>query len=70
MSQAPGFRLDVSEAVFKLPVAAALGFTFQELADGHAETRMDWRVEHSQAPGRFRPAQLPPWPTSPGSRPG
>lgn len=48
------FRQDVADAVFRLPVAAAFGFTFHELADGRAETHLAWRAEHSHAPGAFQ----------------
>jgi uncharacterized protein (TIGR00369 family) len=49
-----GLRRDVVEAVLRLPAAAALGFTFDELADGRAVTRLGWRPEHSHAPGVFQ----------------
>ena len=51
----PGdFRRDVADAVLALPVAAAFGLTFEELADGHAVTRLTWRPEHSHTPGAFQ----------------
>lgn len=54
MTTASGFRSDVAEAVLALPVAAAFGLTFDELADGHAVTRLAWRAEHSHTPGAFQ----------------
>jgi uncharacterized protein (TIGR00369 family) len=47
-------RQDLVERVLGLPVAAALGFTFDELADGRAVARLRWRPEHSHAPGAFQ----------------
>ena len=54
MTSSPEFRHDVADWVLAMPVAAALGFTFVELADGHSETRLRWRREHSHAPGAFQ----------------
>lgn len=48
------FRHDVADWVLAMPVAAALGFSFVELANGYAETRLPWRPEHSHAPGVFQ----------------
>jgi uncharacterized protein (TIGR00369 family) len=49
-----GFRHDIADWVLAMPVAAALGLSFVELADGHSETRLRWRREHSHAPGLFQ----------------
>lgn len=49
-----GFRQDIADAVLSLPVAAAFGLTFTELAAGRAEARLAWRPEHSHAPGAFQ----------------
>lgn len=49
-----GFRRDVADAALALPVAAAFGLTFEELADGHAVTRLAWRPELSHTPGAFQ----------------
>ena len=54
MTAPSGFRRDVADAVLALPVAAAFGLTFEELADGHAVTRLTWRLEHSHTPGAFQ----------------
>lgn len=48
------FRQDVADAVLRLPVAAAFGLTFMQLAAGRAEARLAWRPEHSHAPGVFQ----------------
>jgi uncharacterized protein (TIGR00369 family) len=48
------FRQDIADALEKLPVAAAFGLSFTELADGHAVSRLAWRPEHSHAPGAFQ----------------
>ena len=48
------FRSDVADWVLGLPVAAAFGFTFCELAAGRAETRLPWRRELSHVPGAFQ----------------
>jgi uncharacterized protein (TIGR00369 family) len=47
-------RQDLVDRVLSLPVAAAFGLTFDELADGHAVARLGWRPEHSHAPGAFQ----------------
>jgi uncharacterized protein (TIGR00369 family) len=49
-----GFRQDIADAVLSLPVAAAFGLTFTELAAGRAETRLAWRPEHSHTLGAFQ----------------
>lgn len=46
-----GFRHDIADRVLGLPVAAALGLTFDELADGRATARLAWRAELSHVPG-------------------
>jgi uncharacterized protein (TIGR00369 family) len=48
------FRHDVADWVLAMPVAAALGFSFVELANGYCETRLRWRPEHSHGPGVFQ----------------
>jgi uncharacterized protein (TIGR00369 family) len=50
----PGFRRDVADAVLSLPVAAAFGLTFTQLADGRAEAQLAWRPEQSHADGVFQ----------------
>lgn len=50
----PGFRRDVADAVLSLPVAAAFGLTFTELAAGKAAAWLAWRPEHSHAYGAFQ----------------
>jgi len=50
----PGFRQDIAELVLSLPVAAAFGLTFTQLAAGRAEARLPWRPEHSHTPGAFQ----------------
>ncbi len=52
----PGFRQDIADTVLSLPVAAALGLTFTQLAAGRAEARLAWRPEHSHTPGAFQSA--------------
>jgi uncharacterized protein (TIGR00369 family) len=47
-------RQDIADRVLALPVAAALGLVFEELADGHAVSRLAWRPELSHAPGVFQ----------------
>jgi uncharacterized protein (TIGR00369 family) len=47
-------RQDVADRVLGLPVAAALGLRFTELADGRATSRLPWRPELSHAPGVFQ----------------
>lgn len=37
-----------------MPVAAALGLSFVDPADGHSATRLPWRPELSHAPGVFQ----------------
>ena len=49
-----GFRQDVADWVLGLPVAAAFGLAFDELADGRGVARLAWRPEHSHAPGAFQ----------------
>ena len=49
-----GFRHDVADRVLTLPVVAAFGLTFDELADGRAVTRLAWRPELSHIPGAFQ----------------
>jgi acyl-coenzyme A thioesterase PaaI-like protein len=58
-------RQDVADRVLGLPVAAALGLRFTELADGRATSRLPWRPELSHAPGVFQANPSPRWPTSP-----
>jgi uncharacterized protein (TIGR00369 family) len=41
-----------------MPVAAALGFSFVELAEGRSETRLPWRPEHSHTPGAFQASPI------------
>jgi hypothetical protein len=48
------FRDDVANWVLNLPVAAAFGFTFCELAAGRATTRLTWPPELSHIPGAFQ----------------
>ncbi|MDN5852699.1 MAG: PaaI family thioesterase [Actinomycetia bacterium] len=52
------FRHDVADAVLRLPVAAAFGITFTELADGRAEARLAWRPELSHASGVFQASPI------------
>jgi uncharacterized protein (TIGR00369 family) len=47
-------RTDVVDAVLGLPVAAALGVTFDEVDDGRAVGRLAWRPELSHTPGAFQ----------------
>ncbi|WP_448627655.1 PaaI family thioesterase [Geodermatophilus sp. URMC 64] len=47
-------RQDVADFVLGLPVAAALGLTFEELEKGRAVSRLAWRPELSHAPGAFQ----------------
>jgi uncharacterized protein (TIGR00369 family) len=54
MAASPSFRHDVAEWVFGLPVAAAFGFTFDELANGRSVTRLAWHPRHSHMPGAFQ----------------
>ena len=49
-----GFRQDVADRVLGLPVVAALGLTFVELADGRATAQVAWRPELSHVPGAFQ----------------
>jgi uncharacterized protein (TIGR00369 family) len=48
------FRQDVADWVLRLPVAAAFGLSFVELACGRAVARLPWRAEHSHTPGAFQ----------------
>ena len=48
------FRQDIADRVLSLPVVAAFGLTFDELADGRAVTRLTWRSEFSHTPGAFQ----------------
>ena len=48
------FRQDVADLVLSLPVAATLGLTFDELADGRAVARLGWCSELSYVPGAFQ----------------
>ncbi|MGY1620174.1 PaaI family thioesterase [Geodermatophilus sp. SYSU D00691] len=48
------FRQDIADRVLDLPVAAALGLSFVELAGGRARSRLPWRRELSHAPGVFQ----------------
>lgn len=52
------FRQDVADWVLRLPVAAAFGLTFHELADGRAVTRLAWRPEHSHIRGAFQASPI------------
>ena len=54
MTPRPGFRHDVADWVLAMPVAAELGFSFEELAEGHSRTRLPWRRELSHTPGAFQ----------------
>ncbi len=49
-----GFRQDIADATLSLPVAAAFGLTFTELAAGRAEGELAWRPELSHTPGAFQ----------------
>jgi uncharacterized protein (TIGR00369 family) len=51
---APEFRHDVAQWVLTMPVAAALGFTFDELAEGRSCTRLPWRPDLSHVAGAFQ----------------
>jgi uncharacterized protein (TIGR00369 family) len=55
---AAAFRHDVADWVLSLPVAAAFGLVFDELADGRAITRLRWRPEHSHTPGAFQASPI------------
>src|SRR4051794_28079459 len=48
------FRQDVADRVLGLPVAAALGMSLVELADGRARSRLPWRRDLSHEPGVFQ----------------
>lgn len=54
MNASVDFRHDVADWVLAMPVAAALGFSFVELANGYSETRLPWRPELSHSPGAFQ----------------
>ena len=54
MTATDGFRQDIADAVLRLPIAAAFGLTFTELADGRAESTLVWRPEHAHTPGAFQ----------------
>lgn len=54
MTTSTAFRQDIADAVFSLPVATALAFTFTGIGDGRAEGRLPWREDHSHAPGAFQ----------------
>lgn len=54
MTMPSAFRHDIADAVLSLPVTAALGLTFTELANGHAVTGLAWRPEHSHTAGAFQ----------------
>jgi len=43
-----------TDAVLRLPVAAAFGLTFTALADGRAQAELAWRPEHSHTAGAFQ----------------
>ena len=59
MTDAAGeFRQDIADWVVSLPVAAAFGLIFDELADGRAVTRLAWRPEHSHVPGAFQASPI------------
>jgi uncharacterized protein (TIGR00369 family) len=47
-------RQDIVDYVLRMPVAAAFGLAFDELADGRAVARVGWRPEHSHVPGAFQ----------------
>ena len=55
---AAGFRHDVANWVLGLPVAAAFGLVFDELADGRAVTRLHWRPDLSHTPGAFQASPI------------
>jgi uncharacterized protein (TIGR00369 family) len=55
---AAAFRHDVADWVLSLPVAAAFGLSFDELTDGRAITRLQWRTEHSHTPGAFQASPI------------
>ena len=52
------FRRDVADPVLSLPVAAAFGLTFTQLAAGRAEARLPWRLEHSHTAGAFQASPI------------
>jgi uncharacterized protein (TIGR00369 family) len=58
MTAGAGFRHDVARWVLRLPVAAHMGFTFQELAEGRAVSCLPWRRDHSHAPGAFQASPI------------
>ena len=58
MAPSSSFRHDVAEWVLGLPVAAAFGFVFDELADGRSVTRLAWRPWHSHTPGAFQASPI------------
>jgi acyl-coenzyme A thioesterase PaaI-like protein len=58
MTASPSFRHDVAEWVFGLPVAAALGFTFDGLTDGRSVTRLAWHPRDSHMPGAFQASPI------------
>lgn len=53
-----GFRHDIADWVLSLPVAAAFGLRFHELADGHAVSTLAWCPEHSHIPGAFQASPI------------
>jgi uncharacterized protein (TIGR00369 family) len=50
----PGFRHDVADWVLAMPVAAELGFSFEELGGGRSRTRLPWRPGLSHTAGVFQ----------------
>jgi uncharacterized protein (TIGR00369 family) len=51
-------REDVAAWVLGMPVAAALGLTFEQLGEGHSVTRLVWREQHSHVPGAFQASPI------------
>jgi uncharacterized protein (TIGR00369 family) len=51
-------RQDIVDQVLGMPVAAAFGLAFDELADGHAVARVRWRPQHSHVPGAFQASPI------------
>jgi len=58
VTTSPPVRRDVADWVLGMPVAAALGFRFEALADGRSTTRLTWRSEHSYTPGAFQASPI------------
>jgi uncharacterized protein (TIGR00369 family) len=54
----PAIRRDIADWVLAMPAAVVLGFRYVHLHDGTCETRLDWRREHSHAPGVFQASPI------------